>query len=207
MEYIENSRYAKLAKKFLAGKKRKNYYEIIALNDDNLEELRFLQEFNDDDIKALRELREKYGKDGFVKHLDEVFADPDEIHDFTCGCEILDINLDKPYHQYSFARHELRGDSFQRSEALVELTDEGYIRLLSYCIEDKDMNVNKLRYADKAIHGIVIREIDNYLCNDGFFMGCNPYLITMDEIKEDADLILAENTELCKTGTMGYLFV
>ena len=54
MEYIENSRYAKLAKKFLAGKKRKNYYEIIALNDDNLEELRFLQEFNDDDIKALR---------------------------------------------------------------------------------------------------------------------------------------------------------
>ena len=32
-------------------------------------------------------------------------------------------------------------------------------------------------------------------------------MITMDEIKEDADLILAENTELCKTGTMGYLFV
>lgn len=48
----------------------------------------------------------------FVKHLDEVFTDSDEIHDFTCGCEILDINLYKHYHQYSFARHELKGDAF-----------------------------------------------------------------------------------------------
>lgn len=207
MEYIENSKYTKLAKKFLAGKTRKNYYEIIALNEDNLVELRFLQDFNEEEIKTLRVLREKYGKDDFVKHLDEVFTDPDVIHDFTCGFKILNINLDKPYHQYSFARHELRGDSFHRSEALVELSDEGYIRLLAYCIEDKDMNVNKLRYADKALYGIIIREVDNYLCDDGFFMGCNPYLITMDEIKEDAGQILAENPELGKTGTMGYLFI
>lgn len=207
MEYIENSRYTKLANDFLAKKKRKNYYEIIALNNDNLMELRFLQDFNDDDIKALRELREKYGKDDFVEHLDEVFTDPDEIYDFTCGYEILNINLDKPFHQYRFARHELIGDSLQKSETLVELTDEWYVRLLSYCISDVEMNMNKLRYADKALHSILIKEVDNYLCDDGFFMGCNPYLITMDETKEDANQILAENPELCKTGTIAYLFV
>lgn len=207
MEYIENNRYAKLAKKFLAEKKRKNYYEIIALDEDNQEELRFLEDFNNDEVKALRALREKYGQNDFVKHLDEVFSDPDEISDLSCGCEILYINLDKPYHQYRFGRHELCGDSLHKHKTLVELTDECYIRLLSYSIEDKDMNVNKLRYADKALHSIIIREVDNSQCYDGFFMGCNPYLITMDEIKEDATQILAENPELCKSGTMGYLFV
>lgn len=207
MEYIENSKYIKLAKTFLSSKKRKNYYEIIALNDDNLEELRFLQELDDDNIRSLRNLREKYGKDVFVKHLDEVFTDPDEIHDLTCGCEILNFNLDKSFHQYRFALHELIGETLQRRDVLVELTDEWYIRLLSYCIEDSDMNVNKLRYADKTLHGIVTRETDNYLCDDGFFTASNPYLITMDEIKEDAAQILAENPELRKTGIIGYLFV
>lgn len=207
MEYIENSKYAQLARKCLAEKNRKNYYEFMAQNDEGVETLRFLRELSDDVIKALQGLREKYGQDNFVTDLDEVFTDSDEIHDLTFGCEILDINLDKPLHMYRFARHELSGDSLQRRESLVELSDEQYMRLLYLCLEDKDMNVNKLRYADKALYGIVIEGVDNYLCDDGFFMGCNPYLITMDEIKEDAAQILAENPDLCQTETVGYLFV
>lgn len=207
MVYNENNKYAQLARKFLEGKSRKIYYEIVALDEDHMEEVSFLNAFNDDDVKALRDLREKYGKDGFVKHLDELFTDPDEIHDLTCGCEILDINLDKHYHMYRFARHELRGDSLFKSEVLIELPDEWYVRLLSHCIHDKDMNVNKLKYADKFLYDTVISKVDNHLANDGFFDGCYPYLITMDEVKEDARTILAENPELCKTGIMGYLFV
>lgn len=203
----EKSMYARLAKKFLAGKERRNYYEILALDESNLEEVRFLQEFSNDELVNLCSLREKYGKNDFIKHLDEVYADPDEIRDLACGGDILELNLDKPYHQYRFAQHELRGDTILRTEVLVELTDEEYIRLLSYSIEDKYMNANKLRYADRALHRKVTREVDHCLCDDGFFMGCNPYLITMDEAREDADKVLAENPELCKTSITGYLFI
>lgn len=196
-----------LAKKCLAGKNRKNYYEIMALDEDKLQQLRFLQEFNDEEVRSLKQLREKYGREEFFRHLDEVFQDPDEVHDLTCGREILDISLDKPYHQYTFCRHELSGDSLVRFKTLVELNDETYIRLLSYCIEDKDMTINKLRYADKAIYNTIVREVDSYLSDDGFYIGDKPYLITMDEIKSDAEMIIQENPDLQTTGIRGYLFM
>ena len=207
MEYNDTNRYAKSAKKFLAGKERKKYCEIFVLNDDTMEELCFLQEMNEKEIQALRDLRDKYGKDNFIMHLDEVYTEPDQIHDLTCGCEILGMNIDTPCHQYTFSRCELVKGELVKHKCLVELSDEAYIRLLSYCLEDRSMNLNKLRYADKNIYSTIVHNIDSYLCDDGFFMGDYPYLITMDEVKEDADKILSGIPELPTSNSMGYLFV
>lgn len=203
--YNENNKCAELAKEFLAGKERKDYYEIMAFDEDDMTEVRFLQGFSEDELNALRALREKYGKEDFVKHLDEVYPDPDDIHDLTCGRDILGIDLDVPYHQYRFVRHELKGDTLTTHDALVELTDEQYVRLLSYCLEDKGMNVNKLRYADKVLHERVIRDVDLDLCFDDCYSGNCPYLITMDEVKEDAERILAENPDLHPFESIGYM--
>ena len=94
-----------------------------------------------------------------------------------------------------------------KHKCLVELSDEAYIRLLSYCLEDRSMNLNKLRYADKNIYSTIVHNIDSYLCDDGFFMGDYPYLITMDEVKEDAEKILSGNPDLPTSNSMGYLFI
>lgn len=207
MENMNSGEYMKLAKKFLAGKPRKNYYEVLA-TDENCQTWRFLQELGSDTVKELRALREKYGNEGFVGHLDEVFTNIDEVHDLSGGCEIVDINLDKPLYQYYFARHEMEDDgSLHRAVSLVELSDEEYIRLVAYCLQDKGMNINKLRYADKALHATIVKEVDYYLCDDDFYIGARPYLITMDEIKEDVASILAQHPELSQDDSVtGYLF-
>lgn len=197
---------AEVAKIFFANKVRKNYYEIMALDEEVLEELRFLQEFNADQVKSLKQLREKYGREDFIKHLDEVFQNPDEIDDLTRGREILDINLDKPIHKYEFARHELNGESLKRYNVLVEMTDDMYVRLLSLCVTDKSMNMNKLRFADEDVYKHVLNRVDLSSTCDYFFVGTNPYLITMDEVKADAERIRSEYPEFNYLGYNGYTF-
>lgn len=206
MEIINNE-IEQLARKFLAEKSRKNYYEVVALDEDILEERRFLHEIDDERIKAFCDLREKYGEEEFVKHLGEVITEADELHDFSLGCEVLKFNIDSPYHQYSFGCHELVGESLCKKDVLVEMDDEAYVQLLALCVEDKDMNVNKLRYANEGLYRLVVREVDGYFCDDLYYCGKHPYLITMDEIREDANRILAECPEVRQWGYKGYSFM
>lgn len=206
MEIINNE-IEKLARKLLAEKSRKNYYEVIALDEDILEERRFLHEIDDEHIKEFCNLREKYGEEEFVKHLGEVITDAAELHDFSFGCEVLKFNIDSPYHQYSFGCHELVGESLCKKDVLVEMDDEAYVQLLVLCVEDKDMNVNKLRYANEDLYRLVVREVDGYFCDDLCYCGQHPYLITMDEIREDANRILAERPEVRQWGYKGYSFM
>lgn len=194
------------SRKVLADKNRKNYYEIIVWDEESSQEIRLLEEFNEKELDALIELREKYGKKDFAHHLEEVFADPDEVSDLGGGHDIKYIDLDTPCYQYKFSRYELVGDQLVRHKALVEMTDEQYIRLLSRCVEDTGMNVNKLRYADIDLYNLIVRGVDSYLVYDGFYTSDAPYLITMDEINEDVVKVLEINPTL-KSGNLGYKFV
>ena len=51
-------------------------------------------------------LREKYGKNEFYNHLDEVF-DEDTLHDMIYGSEVISFDLDNEYYMYSFAYHQI----------------------------------------------------------------------------------------------------
>lgn len=194
------------SRKVLAEKTRKNYYEIITWDEESSQEIRLLEEFNEKELDALRKLREKYGKKDFAKHLDEVFADPDVLSDLGGGQDIVDIDLDTIYHQYRFSGHKLAGNQLYSHESWVEMTDEQYIQLLSLCVRDSGMNVNKLKYADIDLYNLIVRGVDSYLVYDGFYTSDAPYLITMDEINEDVVKVLEINPTL-KSGNLGYKFV
>jgi len=203
MEFNKNSKFAKLAKEFMATKSRKDYYEITAFNDEDCEEWRFLNAFTEEELNALQQLREKYGMQDFFNHLDEVITDPDELHDLSVGLEITSFDLDTPYHQYRFGRHELVKGELVRHEMLIEISDDKYVRLLELCLSDGGMNMNKLRYADRSIYNELMREVDLHLTDDHYYIGNYPFLVTMDELMEDVEQIFAAHPELER---MDYVF-
>lgn len=195
----------KVAREFYATKKPTEFYEVMA-NDDACGEAVYEHHFNDDQLKALHALEEKYGPMVWVKHLDEVFTDVDELHDLTCGDEVLGMNLDLPHYKYRFARQELRGNQLKAVDAYVELEDEEYIRLLTLCLQDRYLNMNSLKYADRELYEKIVKWVDVRNVDDfGQYSALYPYMITMDEVMEDVAQIRAAHPEL-KPETFGYHF-
>lgn len=192
---------------FVAKKVRKNYYEILGLNDCYCTPDRFLQEFTEEQLEGLMALREKYGKDKFYSHLEEVFTDPDELHDLTCGEEVVGLNLDKVYHQYEFSRHDFIKGEAVRVPILLEMNDEDYARLLTLCVEDGGMNMNKLKYADFSSYKELMWKVDYTTCHDDFYDWDYPFLVTFDELKADAEMIVSQNPEFRSPGICGYSLI
>jgi len=192
IEHFEDG--LKLAKAFLETKKRDNYFDFTALCEENLEECVYSNHLEDDEVELLRALKEKYGEE-YIKHLDEVFDDPDIIHDFTCGDEILDIDLDNIKHKYSFSIHELKTDgTISTHSHLVELSDDEYAKLLAWCIYDEHLTINVLRHRDSNLFDCIMREIDSYyLQKEGYFWVDNPYIPTLDEANEDTKQIIRQH--------------
>ena len=203
-----------LAKEFLTTKERSNYNLFAALDDNNNSHYYCYNELSADDVARLRALKDKYG-DTFVKHLDEVFDDPDLIHDFTGGREILDIDLDNVYCDYDISLHELRPDgTVDTIHTSVAFSDEDYARLIAWHLYDEHLVINTLRYRDRELYDTVLDGADLYHFNsDGgsydvydpnlvtldepttdFFFVTNPYVIILDEPKADADLIVRQHS-------------
>jgi hypothetical protein len=88
----------------------------------------------------------------------------------------------------------------------LNLYDETYVRLLGHHLENKDLTINSLRYADKDLHDIVTHGVDHHFCDDDIYMVSNPYTITMDEVKADAQKIRELHPDKFKNdfGTVGY---
>lgn len=90
----------------------------------------------------------------------------------------------------------------------IELSDKMYIYLLALCLNDPSINMNKLKYVDNVVYFTIMRQVDVYLCSDGFFTGSYPYLVTMDELKADAQKVFEANPDFLRnpTAITGYLF-
>ncbi len=114
------------------------------------------------------------------------------------------MNLDTPCYQYEFGRHELVNNQLSRSTALVVMADENYISLLALMLSDQKMNMNKLQFADSFLYQMIYSQIIHMGCDDGFYMGSYPFLVTMDELQKDAEAIRAQHPELNVKGTTGY---
>jgi hypothetical protein len=183
-----------LAKDFLLTKDRESYYEFKFYNEDFGEEWHVLNQLTVEEFADVCALKLKYG-DEFVKHLDEVFDDPDIIHDFTGGCEILDIDLDNVHHQYAFSVHELKPYMTVVSQPVeVSLSDEQYAELIAWHIFDKNFSINLLRYRNRQLFDEVTRGADAHFILDGeCFIAEAPYVITLDEAKADAEAIIRQH--------------
>ena len=181
-----------LAQNFLTTKERSCFYQFTALDDNFDREYYCYNELSADDVARLRALKNHYG-DTFVRHLDEVFSDPDLIHDFTGGGEILAIDLDHVHHRYGVALHELQPDGTVHTiHTRVAFSDDEYARLLAWHLYDEHLTVNTLRHRDRKLFDSVLDGADRYhtdIDGDCLFVS-NPYLITLDEARADADLIV-----------------
>ena len=179
-----------LAKEFLTTKERSNYNLFAALDDNNNSHYYCYNELSADDVARLRALKDKYG-DTFVKHLDEVFDDPDLIHDFTGGREILDIDLDNVYCHYDISLHELRPDgTVDTIHTSVAFSDEDYARLIAWHLYDEHLVINTLRYRDRELYDTVLDGADLYHFNSdgGSYDVYDPNLVTLDEPTTDIDV-------------------
>lgn len=183
-----------LATEFLATKERKNYYGFKALDEELMEEFVYNNILTDKEVASLRALKQTYGKD-FVKHLNEVFDDPDIIHDFTAGAEILDIDLDYVMHEYAFVIHELKPDGTVLDvPCSVELKDDEYARLLAWHLFDDHLTINTLRQRDMNLYNTIMRGIDgHYYQEEGFLLVVNPYVPTLDEALADTETIIRQH--------------
>jgi hypothetical protein len=183
----------KLASEFLPKKERKNYFEFKVIEEPFAEYVCYLNELSNEEVERLRELKAKY-QEAFVEHLSEAL-DEDAIDGLNCGDELVDIDLDYVQHQYRFKVHHLYQDGTVRSyDRMVTLTDEEYARLLAWHVFDNHLVINTLRYRDSSLYNWILRGVDLYYWEDGIAITQDdPYLVTMDEAKADAAMIVKEN--------------
>ena len=181
-----------MAQQYLAKKERKNYYEFKIIDPPCPEYVYCKVELSDEEVEMLRQLKVKYPED-FCSHLDEIF-DEDTIDDFTCGDEIVDIDLDYVLHQYRFRVHHVKPDgTVSAYDRLVELKDDEYAKLVAFHIFDQHFIINTLRYHDDNLYSRILRGVDQYYYQDNIAMEVDdPYLVTMDEAQADAEAIVKE---------------
>lgn len=184
-----NELYGNIAKTFLTVlKNRTQYFEVTYICDSG--EMYFwsgLQTFTEEEMSKLLALREKYGDDQFFNHLEEAF-DEDTVNEIAPN-EIVQFDLDKPLYLYNFNYHLLTNEGIKTYTAKVQLPDELYIKLLIFYLADGNLNINSLKYAAKEVYEKIIREVDYCFAENGIYQCKYPYIITLDEAKEDVQKI------------------
>ena len=132
--------------------------------------------------------------------------DEDTIHDMVYGSEIISFDLDTEYYMYSFVYHQIKPQGVVTGNVKINLMDETYVRLLAHHLENKDLTINSLRYADKDLFDIVTRGVDCNFCYDDIYEVSDPYTITMDEARADAQKIREQNPDSLwdNHGIVGY---
>ena len=201
-----NPTYITLAQNYLATKERTPHYEIRSISSCcPADGWCNLVSFSDEEMTKLLALREKYGKEDFFNHLDEVF-DEDTLHDMIYGSETISFDLDTEYYMYGFTYHQITQRGVVTGKVKINLWDETYVRLVAHHLENKDLTINSLRYADKDLYDIVTRGVDQNFCYDGIYEVCDPYTITMDEARADAQKIREQHLDKFANthGMVGY---
>jgi hypothetical protein len=178
---------------FLSNKERTVYTEFTVFGEE-YGDLRSLVALSEAQKQGILALREKYGEKDYLEHMSEVITDADELYDMCLGYELESIDLDTPYYQYRFSRHEMEEDGhLSVHEMWIEMSDEEYNELLSLCVIHRGLTLNKLHYCHRSLYEALVCRIESSLQDlEGFFMCDCPYLVTMDEAMEDAKQVLVK---------------
>ncbi len=202
-----NPTFITLAQNYLATKEHTPHYEIRTISEccpaDGWSNMR---SFSEEEMTQLLALREKYGNEEFFNHLDEIF-DEDTLYDMIYGSEVIGLDLDNKNYTYTFAYHKITDKGVTSGEVKLHLEDETYVRLLALHLENKDLTINSLRYADKNLFEVVTRGVDYNFCYDCSYEVSDPYTITMDEVRADAQKVREQHPEVFNNmhGIVGYI--
>lgn len=186
--------FSALAQNYLATKHRLAHYDVHYITDCcPADGWSSLVSFSEEEKQQIDYLVVKYGKEKFFNHLDEIFDD-ERLYDIAPG-DIIGFDIDSEYYLYDFTCHQITNEGIKARAIKIHLTDEIYLQLLELHLEDKFMNINRLKYADRSLYDIIMRGVDSCFCDDGFYMSLYPYTVTMDELKTDAANIFEQNPE------------
>lgn len=205
METIK-SMYREMVQNYLSTKTREAFYWVCYPDEFNPDsDCSSLYPFSNEEIASLKALREKYGKDEFFRHLEEVF-DEDTLHDLGAE-EITGIILDYPSYRYKFVCHSITDKGLYSSPLRIEMSDETYVKMLELLLWDKDMNLNILKYVDESLYRVLSSNIDDTFRDElGAYSIPHPFAITFDELKEDAQKIREQYPDKFKKDTPARLY-
>ena len=199
------------AAEFLKNKKREKCYHCYTIETETGVEDDFYIPLTDDIIARVQALKEE------IKNNPELKDDDDRADEFSdrvyeIGYDIqnvpepwpsdnifTNINLDDYIYLYRFDIHlfDWEGNANGRTfPASAELTDEEYIDLLAYLIDQPDCSFQHLAHLSpkfQAIYNKVSDHLHNYtFCVMEAFCHNHDYAIRMTELRNDAQTLLKQ---------------
>lgn len=199
------------AAEFLQNKKRKKCYHCYTVETETSVEDDFFIPLSDDIINRVRALKEEIKNDPELKD-DDDRADEFSDRIYEIGYDIenvpqpwpddnifTNIDLDDYIYLYHFDIHlfDWEGNANgQLFPATADLTDEEYIDLLAYLIDQPNCSFQHLAHLSPKFKAIYDK-VSNYLHNYSFgvleaFCHEHDYAIRMTELRNDAQTLLKQ---------------
>lgn len=198
------------AAEFLRNKERDKCYHCSVVSDADEDGFDTHMYLTDNTIARILALKEEISNDPELKteeqrddefhdRLGEIELDVDDSDPLMAGAWLEDVDLDDYIYLYHFDIHlfDWNGNANGRLfPATVDLTDEEYIDLLAFLLDQPDCSFQHLAHLSpklKAVYEKVSRYLDNYTFNVlEPFCHTHDYAIRMTELRRDAQTLIKQ---------------
>lgn len=200
------------AAEFLQNKERDICYHCYTADLDTSFENDFYLDLDDDIVARVRALKDRIAhdpeliddddrEDALINGIEEIGNDVENVPRLWWSADTVftDIDIDDYIYSYNFDIHLLDWNeegNCRQIPASVDLTDEEYIDLLAFLLDQPDCSFQHLAHLSpklKAVYEKVSRYLDNY--EFGMlkpFCHTHDYAIRMTEIHNDAKTLLKQ---------------
>lgn len=201
-------KYNPMAQEFFTKKAQRRFYKLNVVADIDFE---ICWQLSDEQVARIREdiayfLREnpdvkEIEPDDMAEVLDAtgVFT-PDfytelqlfsNRYEYGCGevYRVDGVDLDNPRTSYRFGIVYMNefSDEPCRSRINISMSDEQYVRLLTYMLINRNLRVQDLKGVDDELYTLIMEGVENR--EETVF---HSYMVLMPEVNEDAEAILGE---------------
>lgn len=164
-------------------------YATTVYDEDDASQYQILSELDEEERTTVLALREKYGEEDFMNHIEEC----DYLIDIPDGLDILKVDLDTPHYLYNFKIREYcqETDSLEAQNNLVEVNNDTYAKMLTYSLMDSIRSIMDVRRYDKELYDDIMEQS---MFNQTSWFGHvrKPFLVTLDELEEDRAKLLQD---------------
>lgn len=165
-------------------------YATSVYDEDDASYYQILSELDEEERTTVLALREKYGEEDFMNHMEEC----DYLIDIPDGLDILKVDLDTPHYLYNFQIREYNQEtnSFESCHNLIEVDNDTYAKMLTYSLMDSIRSIMDVRRYDKELYDDIMEKAMFQYTSwyDGY--GRKPFVVTLDELEEDRAKLLQD---------------
>ena len=187
---FENDKYAKLAREIFEKKNKDNWYEVSGEDchcEDSIE-TSIRVRLSDEEVRFLKDLLNNPEEEFTLEELQEEipFYDKLTLDEPFFFFVPKTIDFEHPIHYYTFTAIIMKtdDDAPKKKRCKLPLSDEEYIHLISWRLQNREESFNNLyeRHPDicYSLNSRLISRLGNY-----DFDLTDPFLVFMDEIDKD----------------------